>query len=119
MEEQQNVACCILCTAQINNMQPIQTEDFEVEVGELPDGELPDGAYVSLLFPTPHEKIPLIEIVLPPRGMEIKLLDSVWCAVAEPAAPFGLVVGWHAQSVLEHFPIPPKLHPESQWHRLP
>ena len=95
-------------------MQPIQTEDFEVEVGELPD-----GAHVSLLFPTPHEKIPLIEIVLPPRGMEIKLLDSVWCAVAEPAAPSGLVVGWHAQGVLEHFLIPPKLHQESQWHRLP
>ena len=71
-KEQQNVACRMLRTAQVNNMQPIQTEDFKVEVGKLPD-----GAYVSLLFPTPYENIPLIEIILFLRGMEIKLLDSL------------------------------------------
>ena len=89
LEEQQNVACCILRTAQINDTQPIQSDDFEAEVGELPD-----RAHVSLLLPTPHDKIPLIIIILPPRGIEIKLMDSVW------------------------FPIPADLDQASQWQRL-
>ena len=33
LEEQQNVAYCIFSTAQINNMQPIHSDDFEVELG--------------------------------------------------------------------------------------
>ena len=32
MEEQQNFAYCICSTAQINNMQPIELDDFEVEL---------------------------------------------------------------------------------------